>query len=46
MYSGARKGLTRLKDDLSSGEWQRRNADLLNKAEIDLGYRLLVAERR
>jgi SAM-dependent methyltransferase len=39
------EGLTRLKDDLSTGEWQRRNADLLHKSEMDLGYRLLVAEQ-
>jgi SAM-dependent methyltransferase len=38
------EGLTRLKDDLSTGEWQRRHADLLQKSELDLGYRLLIAE--
>jgi SAM-dependent methyltransferase len=39
------EGLTRLRRDLSTGEWQRRHADLLDKPELDLGYRLLIAER-
>jgi SAM-dependent methyltransferase len=38
------EGLTRLRLDLSTGEWQRRHADLLDKPELDLGYRLLIAE--
>ncbi|HEX4392526.1 MAG TPA: methyltransferase domain-containing protein [Mycobacterium sp.] len=38
------EGLARLRADLTSGEWQRRNADLLHRTELDLGYRLLVAE--
>ena len=38
------EGLTRLRRDLSAGEWQRRHADLLQKSELDLGYRLLIAE--
>jgi hypothetical protein len=38
------EGLTRLRRDLSTGEWQRRHADLLQKSELDLGYRLLIAE--
>ena len=37
-------GLSRLADDLSSGRWHDRHADLLNLAETDVGYRLLVAE--
>ena len=39
------EGLTRLRVDLSTGEWQRRYADLLDKPELDLGYRLLISER-
>jgi SAM-dependent methyltransferase len=30
--------------DLDSGEWERRNRDLLELDELDLGYRLVVAE--
>jgi SAM-dependent methyltransferase len=36
-------GLARLKADLESGEWHRRNAALLELEELDLGYRLVVA---
>jgi SAM-dependent methyltransferase len=38
------EGLTRLRFELSTGEWRRRHADLLHKSELDLGYRLLIAE--
>jgi SAM-dependent methyltransferase len=40
------EGLTRLRLDLSTGEWQRRHANLLHKPDLDLGYRLLIAELR
>jgi SAM-dependent methyltransferase len=33
-----------LADDLESGEWYRRNDHLLGLDELDLGYRLVVAE--
>jgi SAM-dependent methyltransferase len=33
-----------LATDLESGEWQRRNAALLELDELDLGYRLVVGE--
>ncbi len=36
--------VSRLRDDLDSGAWQQRNADLLDLEELDLGYRLLLAE--
>jgi SAM-dependent methyltransferase len=36
-------GLTRLRDDLASGAWHERHADLLELQEADLGYRLIVA---
>ena len=32
-----------LADDLESGEWYRRNEQLLELDELDLGYRLVVA---
>lgn len=37
-------GLTRLADDLDSGAWHARHADLLDRESIDVGYRLLVAD--
>ena len=33
----------RLEADLASGEWSRRNAGLLERDELDLGFRLVVA---
>jgi SAM-dependent methyltransferase len=36
-------GLERLRHDLESGAWAERHADLLEREELDLGYRLLVA---
>jgi SAM-dependent methyltransferase len=35
------EGLRRLANDLESGAWRARNADLLNLEALDLGYRLL-----
>jgi SAM-dependent methyltransferase len=37
------RGLARLAGDLETGEWQRRNADLLDLDAYDAGYRLVVA---
>jgi hypothetical protein len=37
------EGVARLRADLESGEWHRRNAELLELEELDLGYRLFVA---
>lgn len=39
-----RSGLARLSDDLSSGRWRQRHADLLDRETLDAGYRLLVAD--
>ena len=36
-------GLERLRQDLESGAWEERHADLLEREELDLGYRLLVS---
>jgi SAM-dependent methyltransferase len=36
--------LRALRRDLDSGEWARRNADILDRQEIDIGLRLVVAE--
>jgi SAM-dependent methyltransferase len=36
-------GVRKLRRDLESGEWQRRNGHLLELEELDLGYRLVSA---
>ena len=36
-------GLARLADDIRTGAWGERHADLLELDELDLGYRLLVS---
>lgn len=38
-------GLERLRRDLADGTWERRHTDLLERAEIDLGYRIVIAAR-
>jgi SAM-dependent methyltransferase len=37
-------GLRRLDEDVASGAWARRQAHLLGLQEMDLGYRLIVAD--
>src|SRR5207244_2524855 len=37
-------GLGRLADDLASGVWDTRYGHLRERSELDVGYRLLVAE--
>lgn len=36
-------GLAALRRDLASGAWQARYGDVLERSELDLGYRLVVA---
>jgi SAM-dependent methyltransferase len=38
------RAVARLRADLESGEWERRNADILERDALDLGYRVVVAE--
>jgi SAM-dependent methyltransferase len=38
------EAMERLRADLDSGAWARRNADLLERDAMDLGYRLVIAE--
>ena len=38
-----RSGLDRLAADLASGAWQARHRDLLDREELELGYRLVIA---
>ncbi|HXC24041.1 MAG TPA: methyltransferase domain-containing protein [Solirubrobacteraceae bacterium] len=37
-------GLDELAEDLRSGRWEQRNAEILGREQLDLGYRLLVTE--
>jgi SAM-dependent methyltransferase len=37
-------GLKELADDLQTGRWEERNRDILEREELDLGYRLLITE--
>jgi hypothetical protein len=37
-------GLARLRNDLENGTWSRRHALLLTRSELDLGYRLVIAQ--
>jgi hypothetical protein len=37
-------GLKRLRQDLETGEWERRYAELLTLDAYDAGYRLVVAD--
>jgi SAM-dependent methyltransferase len=39
---GVEPGLARLKEDIDTGEWRRRYADLLTLDAYDAGYRLVV----
>jgi SAM-dependent methyltransferase len=35
--------LRRLRTDLDDGTWERRHGDLLDKAELDIGYRIVAS---
>jgi SAM-dependent methyltransferase len=37
-------GLDELAEDLQTGRWEERNQDILEREQLDLGYRLLVTE--
>jgi hypothetical protein len=36
-------GLSRLRNDLEDGSWERRHGQLLAATELDLGYRIVIA---
>ena len=38
-------GLERLQRDLADGTWERRNAKLFGQTELELGYRIVIAEQ-
>lgn len=40
-----RPAVHRLADELASGHWHRRHADLLDRDELDVGYRLVISRR-
>jgi SAM-dependent methyltransferase len=40
--AAVKEGVDRLRRDLDSGEWRRRNAWLLELDELDVGYRLVL----
>ncbi len=42
--SATRPALERLRDDLESGEWDRRHGELRARDSLDVGLRLVVAE--
>jgi SAM-dependent methyltransferase len=42
LADGVEDAMQRLDDDLSSGRWKSRNADLMTMSELDIGYRLIV----
>jgi hypothetical protein len=39
-------GVTALGADLESGAWRQRYGHLLDRAELDVGYRLVIARPR
>jgi SAM-dependent methyltransferase len=39
-----REFVAQLRADLESGEWERRNAELFERDEMDFGYRLVIAD--
>jgi SAM-dependent methyltransferase len=39
----AQQGIERLRTDLHTGEWHSRHSDLISLEELDLGYRVVVA---
>jgi SAM-dependent methyltransferase len=38
-------GVARLQRDIEDGSWKRRHGHLQEKREVDLGYRLIIADR-
>ena len=42
---GDLEGLARLRRDLDDGTWARRYGDVLDRAEADLGYRIVIAAK-
>lgn len=45
-YPPMDEGLIKLRSDLEDGTWLARNGHLLSETELDLGYRLIIADGR
>ena len=45
-YPPMDEGLINLRRDLNDGTWLLRNGHLLSETELDLGYRLIIADRK
>jgi SAM-dependent methyltransferase len=43
-HDDVEQAIARLRADLESGEWERRHRDLLEADELDLGYRIWIAD--
>ena len=43
-YATPEAGLAKLRSDLEDGTWLARNGHLLSETELDLGYRLIIAD--
>ena len=43
--SGVEEGLARLRADLENGSWERRYGELPERAELDIGYRLVISSQ-
>lgn len=41
--SAVQRAVARLETDLATGAWHEQNADIADRLELDLGYRLLIA---
>ncbi len=42
--SAVEQGISALANDIETGSWHRRYANLLNKTEMDFGYRLIIGQ--
>jgi SAM-dependent methyltransferase len=40
-----RKGIDRLRDDLQTGAWSSRNAELQTLTSLDVGFRMVISDR-
>ena len=39
-------GIEKLRRDLDDGSWKQRNHEILEKTQLDLGYRLVIGDGR
>jgi hypothetical protein len=43
---GAEDGLARLRSDLADGTWNARNGHLLALESLEIGYRIVVGQKK